>query len=76
MYVLYVRLVLGISEPKTAVLHILSPGILGLVLPVILEIICRIPVITKNQNIKTKAFDNDAENTDKINTPKIIIIGA
>jgi hypothetical protein len=45
-------------------------------LPVNFVITFLIPVTTKNQNINTNAFDTDAENTDKINTPNMIIMGA
>jgi hypothetical protein len=76
IYVLYVRLALGIREPNTGVLHTLSPDILGATVPDILPIICLIPVITNNQNTKINAFVTVAEKTDNINTPKITIIGA
>jgi hypothetical protein len=74
--VLYVRFVFGIKGVKTPTLHIELLDFDLSELPVNFVIIFLIPVTTKNQNIYTNAFETDAENTDKINTPNMIIIGA
>ena len=75
MNVLYVRFVFKIKGANTPKVHMfLGPVALG-PLSLNFTITFLIAVITKNQNINTNALDTDDENTDRINTPTIIIIG-
>jgi len=75
MNVLYVRFVFGINGANTPKVHMfLGPDVLG-PLSLNFTITFLIAVTTKNQNTNTNAFDTDDENTDRIKTPTIIIIG-
>ena len=76
MNVLYVRFVFGIKGANTPKVHTFLGPVVLLPLSLNATIAFLIAVITKNQNIKTNALATEDENTDKIKTPTIMMIGA
>ena len=76
MNVLYVRFVFGIKGANTPKVHTFLGPLVLLPLSLNATIAFLMAVITKNQNIKTNALATEDENTDKIKTPTIMMIGA
>ena len=76
MNVLYVRFVFGINGANTPKVHTFLGPVVLLPLSLNATIAFLMAVITKNQNIKTNALATEDENTDKIKTPTIMMIGA
>ena len=76
MNVLYVRFVFGIKGANTPKVHTFLGPVVLLPLSLNATIAFLMAVITKNQNIKTNALATEDENTDKIKTPTIMMIGA
>jgi hypothetical protein len=76
MNVLYVKFVFGIKGANTPKVHTFLGPVVLLPLSLNATIAFLMAVITKNQNIKTNALATEDENTDKIKTPTIMMIGA